>query len=53
MEPIPLLGWATCKDGIPALTDPDLIEPGNANYLEEDEMVLGYVTGNEARAYPH
>lgn len=41
------------KDGIPALTLPDFIEPGEAEYLGENDLVLGYVADGEARAYPH
>jgi hypothetical protein len=41
------------KDGIPALLEPDFIAAMDADYLDEDDLVLGYVAGNEARAYPH
>lgn len=41
------------KDGIPALLNPDFIPAGEADYLEDDDLVLGFVSGNEARAYPH
>jgi hypothetical protein len=41
------------KDGIPALTEPDFIPAGDAGYLAEDDLVLGYAVGSEVRAYPH
>lgn len=41
------------KDGIPALLEPIFIEAGEADYLEEDDLVLGFVLGDDARAYPH
>lgn len=41
------------KDGIPALTLPDFVGVGGVNYVSDKELVLGFVVGNEARAYPH
>ncbi|MDX2443933.1 MAG: DUF3179 domain-containing (seleno)protein [Bacteroidales bacterium] len=41
------------KDGIPALLNPELGSLSNINYLENDDLVLGFVLNNEARAYPH
>ena len=41
------------KDGIPALTEPDMISANDEDYIDEDDLVLGYVQGDEARAYPH
>ena len=41
------------KDGIPALTNPELIEAGQADYLDRRELIVGIVVGGEARAYPH
>jgi hypothetical protein len=40
------------KDGIPALTDPALIEAGKADYLTEGEPVFGVAINGDARAYP-
>ena len=40
------------KDGIPALTDPAVVAASAANYLAEDDMVIGVEFGGEARAYP-
>ena len=41
------------KDGIPALEEPQFIAASSANYLEEDDLVLGFVNGDDIRAYPH
>ena len=41
------------KDGIPAIQNPDLIKANEATYLSDDDLILGFVDGNEARAYPH
>ena len=43
------------KDGIPALTDPPLSDPGDlgASYIGETDIVMGVVINGEARAYPH
>jgi hypothetical protein len=40
------------KDGIPALTNPTLIDPAEADYLTEDELVFGVKIAGDARAYP-
>ena len=41
------------KDGIPALTEPAFISATEVTYLGEDDLVLGFLVGDEARAYPH
>jgi hypothetical protein len=41
------------KDGIPALDEPEFINAGEADYLSDGDLVLGFVVGDEARAYPH
>jgi hypothetical protein len=41
------------KNGIPALTDPEFISAESAEYLDDEDLVIGFVAGNEARAYPH
>ena len=43
------------KDGIPALTNPQFVNPDDnrSGYLSEDDLVLGYVSNGIARAYPH
>ncbi|MBW3597278.1 MAG: DUF3179 domain-containing protein [Planctomycetes bacterium] len=40
------------KDGIPALTDPIMIDAAAAEHLRPDDRVIGYVEGDAARAYP-
>lgn len=40
-------------DGIPALENPAMTDVEEATYLFDDDLVIGYVHGNEARAYPH
>jgi Protein of unknown function (DUF3179) len=40
------------KDGIPALTNPRLVQAGEATYLGGDDLVFGVVINGDARAYP-
>jgi uncharacterized protein DUF3179 len=40
------------KDGIPALTNPELIDAGAADYLTDDELVFGISINGDVRAYP-
>jgi hypothetical protein len=41
------------KDGIPALTAPGFTGPDEAKYLNDNDLVLGFVHNGTARAYPH
>ena len=41
------------KDGIPALSDPELVPVSEAGWIKEDRLVLGFADGQEVRAYPH
>jgi hypothetical protein len=41
------------KDGIPALTDPAFVSADAANFLSDNDLVLGVLIGNVVRAYPH
>lgn len=43
------------KDGIPALTEPEKIplESSDNRYLGDDDLVLGFQSGDEILAYPH
>lgn len=41
------------KDGIPAISNPEMIPAESATYLSDNDLVVGYVDGEEARAYPH
>ncbi len=47
-----ILSGGPPKDGIPALSQPKFISPREATYLERQDRVIGYVRGQEARAYP-
>ncbi len=42
-------------DGIPALTNPDLIDANDsgASFLQDTDLVIGYKNGNDIRAYSH
>ena len=41
------------KDGIPALTNPELIDTKSATYLSDDEPVFGVAINGDVRAYPY
>jgi hypothetical protein len=41
------------KDGIPALTNPQMISSGQASYLTDNDLILGFAEGGTAKAYPH
>ena len=41
------------KDGIPALTNPNFVDPERIAYLREDDLVMGLVFDGDVRAYPH
>ena len=41
------------KDGIPALDSPELIPASQVDFLEDNDLVLGFVDGQDIRAYPH
>lgn len=40
------------RDGIPALTNPKLLSAIKANYLKDDDVILGLTIRGESRAYP-
>lgn len=40
------------KDGIPALTEPKFIKAAKADFMREDDQVLGVYLNGIARAYP-
>lgn len=40
------------RDGIPALTNPEYVPAQEADYMREDERVLGVFLNGVARAYP-
>lgn len=43
------------KDGIPSIDNPVFVNADDAaaNFLNDDDLVVGIVKNNEARAYPH
>jgi len=41
------------KDGIPALTNPDLIAADQADYITKKELVFGISINGDTRAYPY
>jgi len=41
------------RDCIPALTSPTMTDPASATYLRDDDLVLGVLTSEGPRAYPH
>jgi hypothetical protein len=47
-----IFGGGPARDGIPALTDPEFLAAGDADYMRPDDVVVGVKIGGEARAYP-
>lgn len=41
------------RDGIPSISTPQFKNAGEINYLDDDDLVLGFVDGDDIRAYPH
>ena len=41
------------RDGIPALENPEMVLAGAINYLSPDNLVVGFKSGDDIRAYPH
>ena len=41
------------KDGIPAINNPNFISAVHANYLNDNDLILGFGEGDDIRAYPH
>jgi hypothetical protein len=52
VEPDQILAGGPPKDGIPALLEPTFVEAGDADYLENEDPVIGIVVKGRARAYP-
>ncbi len=40
------------RDGIPSIDDPKFVPADRVDYLQDDDIVLGLVRGETARAYP-
>lgn len=47
-----ILSGGPPKGGIPALTDPEFVKVKNANWLDDDDRVLGVKVNGIAKAYP-
>lgn len=47
-----ILSGGPSKDGIPALSNPRFVTVREATFLGSDDRVIGFVRGQEARAYP-
>jgi hypothetical protein len=45
-------GGGPPRDGIPALTAPDYVPAAKADFMRDEEQVIGLVHKGEARAYP-
>ncbi|NMH87514.1 DUF3179 domain-containing protein [Flavivirga algicola] len=41
------------KDGIPSIDNPNFTTTNNASFLNDNDLVVGVVKGNQAKAYPH
>lgn len=41
------------KDGIPALENPEFVDPQSIVYIQDDDFVIGFKNGSDIRAYPH
>lgn len=41
------------KDGIPSIDDPSFQSVAEANYVQDDRLVIGVKIGDEVRLYPH
>lgn len=47
-----ILSGGPPKDGIPALLKPAFVLADQANFVQDDDQVIGVVVGSQARAYP-
>jgi hypothetical protein len=52
VPPDEIMGGGPTKDGIPALTNPKFVRAREADFLADNEQVLGLAHGGEAKAYP-
>ncbi len=41
------------KDGIPSIDNPNFTSASNATFLNDNDLVVGVLKGDEAKAYPH
>lgn len=47
-----ILSGGPGRDGIPALLKPRFVPADRADFLRDDDIVMGFAHGDEARAYP-
>ncbi|MCH7880452.1 MAG: DUF3179 domain-containing protein [Proteobacteria bacterium] len=47
-----ILSGGPPKDGIPALTNPEMLSASEASYLSPEDRVIGITLNGESRAYP-
>ena len=47
-----IIGGGVAKDAIPSLFNPGTISASQANYLNDNDLVVGIVVGGQPRAYP-
>ncbi len=52
LPPEEILHGGPPRDGIPALSDPKLIAPGQADYLKPEDRIVGITLNGKSRAYP-
>jgi hypothetical protein len=47
-----ILSGGPPKDGIPAIMQPNFLEPAKADFLKSEDQVIGLDIGGQAKAYP-
>jgi hypothetical protein len=47
-----ILSGGPPRDGIPAILEPKFVSADHAKWLRDDDIVMGFAHGGEARAYP-
>ena len=47
-----ILSGGPPKDGIPAILKPNFVQPGQVEFLDPSDHVIGVQIGKESRAYP-
>ena len=47
-----ILSGGPPKDGIPAILEPQFVQPEQAGFLDNSDPVIGVRIGGQARAYP-
>ena len=52
VSPSDILSGGPPKDGIPAILEPRMVPAGEADFLTDDDVVIGVVVEGQPRAYP-